>query len=168
MCKALVMENVDWQPTPSSPQETDTDTDTHTHTSRRNNSRYYMIILQYTATLNEAKLKKAIHALNNTHRHTHTHTHTPSLPLSNFRFRLAPEETSQKLTGYTHNAVTPFGLPSSTIPDDLPIVLAADILNIKPPFIYMGGGHVNCKLGCRLVEFVRALDPIVAHVSDPR
>lgn len=48
------------------------------------------------------------------------------------------------------------------------VVLSDATLAVRPRFLYMGAGHVDCKLGCTLYEFVRALDPIVASVSDPR
>jgi len=38
------------------------------------------------------------------------------VPLSQFRFRLAPDAVSVELTGFAHNAVTPFGLKTAGIP----------------------------------------------------
>jgi prolyl-tRNA editing enzyme YbaK/EbsC (Cys-tRNA(Pro) deacylase) len=49
--------------------------------------------------------------------------------------RIADENDSAKLTGFQHNAVSPFGLRSS-----IPIILAEAITKIKPNFIFLGGG----------------------------
>lgn len=38
------------------------------------------------------------------------------VPLARFCFRLAPEDASDALTGFEHNAVTPFGLRTAGIP----------------------------------------------------
>lgn len=141
------------------------------------------------------------------------------MPLSRFSFRLAPEDVSDALTGFEHNAVTPFGLKTAGIPvrgvmccggrlrwmglwvgtvlsvpvgrsiDGLPdrgtgqwessadagrpcfcmitsvrphihahtqIVLSEATLSVQPRFLYMGGGHVNCKLGWVTRRFVHS------------
>lgn len=38
------------------------------------------------------------------------------VPLARFAYRLAPEDVSDALTGFEHNAVTPFGLRTAGIP----------------------------------------------------
>ena len=78
--------------------------------------------------------------------------------------RLAPEEDSVRLTGYAHNGVSPFGLADSTIP----ILVCKSVLNVRPKFIWMGGGDKDLKLGMAVSEFVKALDAIVLDVSEPR
>jgi prolyl-tRNA editing enzyme YbaK/EbsC (Cys-tRNA(Pro) deacylase) len=78
--------------------------------------------------------------------------------------RLAPEEVSEKLTGYGHNGVSPFGMLDKSIP----IVVCKSILDVRPKFIYMGGGHKDLKLGMAVSEFVDAVDAIVLDISEPR
>lgn len=78
--------------------------------------------------------------------------------------RLASEEDNAKLTGYPHNGVSPFGMLEKTIP----IVLCKSIMNVRPKFIWMGGGHPDWKLGMAVSEFVQGLNAIVLDISEPR
>ena len=59
-------------------------------------------------------------------------------------------------------------------PKPLPIILAAAIEEVSPPFIHMGGGEVDLKVGCTLREFKAALKRplgiafrIIGHADDP-
>ncbi|MFQ6637846.1 hypothetical protein Gotur_012499 [Gossypium turneri] len=63
--------------------------------SDRNNSKYYVVVVQYTARFNAETVKNFLYTLNN-----------GKISKKKFNLRLAPEETSIKLTGYEHNAVT--------------------------------------------------------------
>ena len=79
--------------------------------------------------------------------------------------RLAPEDVSEKLTGYGHNGVSPFGMIDSTIP----IIVCKNIVdNVRPKFIWMGGGDKDWKLGMAVSEMVSALNSIVLDVSETR
>ena len=51
-----------------------------------------------------------------------------------FNMRLAPEDVSDTLSGYTHNAVTPVG--SAT---QLPIILSHKIAALVPDFFFLVG-----------------------------
>lgn len=42
------------------------------------------------------------------------------LPRKRFHFQLAPEDVNARITGYAHNAVSPFGLMNS-----IPIVICS-------------------------------------------
>lgn len=78
--------------------------------------------------------------------------------------RLAPEDVSEKLTGYGHNGVSPFGMLDASIP----VIVCKSVLNVRPKFVWMGGGHKDLKLGMAVSEFVNALNAIVLDVSEPR
>ncbi|XP_052170705.1 uncharacterized protein LOC127786949 isoform X2 [Diospyros lotus] len=67
--------------------------------SDHNNSKYYVVVIQYIARFNAETVKNFLYSLNN-----------GNIPKKKFNLRLAPEETSQKLTGYEHNAVTCIGM----------------------------------------------------------
>ena len=76
------------------------------------------------------------------------------------------KEDSERLTGYKHNAVTPFGLLDGSIPIIIPSTLIEELADA--PFIWMGGGHVRSKLGISIYEFIEKTNAIVADVSDLR
>jgi hypothetical protein len=87
--------------------------------------------------------------------------------VTNYDFRIADAADNDRITGYRHNSVTPFGMLSSSGCDEVvPIVLAAPIVALK--FFWMGGGHVNLKLGMAVSDFCKALHPIVADISQPK
>ncbi|KAF0932245.1 hypothetical protein E2562_008749 [Oryza meyeriana var. granulata] len=67
--------------------------------SNPKNSKYYVVVVQYMARLNADSIKNFIYALNE-----------KQIPKKRFNMRLAPEEESQKLTGFVHNAVTCIGM----------------------------------------------------------
>lgn len=67
------------------------------------------------------------------------------------------------LTGFSHNAVSPFGMLCK-----VPIVICSRCLDVSPSYIYLGGGLVDVKLGIALDEFIRAVDPIIGKVSEAR
>ncbi|XP_065625416.1 uncharacterized protein LOC111988118 isoform X2 [Quercus suber] len=67
--------------------------------SDRNNSKYYVVVVQYTARFNAETVKNFLYLLNNS-----------QIAKKKFNLRLAPEETSVKLTGFEHNAVTCIGM----------------------------------------------------------
>ncbi|XWS49093.1 hypothetical protein CRYUN_Cryun13aG0134100 [Craigia yunnanensis] len=65
----------------------------------RNNSKYYVAVVQYTARFNAETVKNFLYTLND-----------GKISKKKFDLRLAPGETSIKLTGYEHNAVTCIGM----------------------------------------------------------
>ncbi|THG13924.1 hypothetical protein TEA_005951 [Camellia sinensis var. sinensis] len=77
-----------------------------TDCSDRNNSKYYIVVVQYTARFSADTVKNFLYSLNN-----------GKIPKKKFNLRLAPEETSLKLTGFGHNAVTCIGMNT-----DIPII----------------------------------------------
>ena len=111
---------------------------------------YYVHVAKFDAEL----LRDLIHSL----RPVETR-----LPRKRFHFQLAPEEISNNLSGYYHNAVTPFGLLT-----ELPIVICKHCIDVKPSYIFMGGGAVDIKLGISVSDFIRVTDAIIGEISQPR
>ena len=122
------------------------------------NSQYYLVVVQYVESINTKKLASELRGLR---------------PAGPTRFdpnyfsdlRLAPEEISEQLTGYGHNGVSPFGMLQQT---SIPVVICKSITNVRPSFVWMGGGHKDWKLGMAVSEFVKGVDGIVLDVSEPR
>ncbi|XP_070679551.1 uncharacterized protein [Malus domestica] len=67
--------------------------------SDRNNSKYYVVVVQYTARFNAEAVKNFLYSLND-----------GKIAKKKFNMRLAPEDTSIQLTGFEHNAVTCVGM----------------------------------------------------------
>jgi len=142
LCKSLVLENRAW-----SKESNGKNPET--------NPRFVMVVVQYAATLDVKKLTTAIRALRTNVQ--------DRIDVSKFDFRVASSEDNDRLTGYTHNSVTPFGLLEEKT---LPIVLASSIVPEK--FFWMGGGHIHLKLGMAVSDFIQATGAIVADISAPR
>ncbi|XVE65061.1 hypothetical protein DITRI_Ditri07aG0152200 [Diplodiscus trichospermus] len=115
----------------------------------RNNSKYYVVIVQYTARFNAETVKNFLCAINN-----------GKISKKKFNLRLAPEETSIKLTGYEHNAVTCIGMQT-----DIPVILDEAIVKLNPDFFWLGGGEVDLKLGIRTSEFINFVKPFIVSCS---
>ena len=47
-------------------------------------------------------------------------------------------------------------------------MLAAGIAKMSPRFMWMGGGHVDLKLGMSVREFAKATGALVLDASEPR
>lgn len=85
------------------------------------------------------------------------------LPKKRFHFQLASDADNDRLSGYKHNAVTPFAL---RVP--LPVVICKRCLTAEPPILYLGGGKTNVKLSIPVADLIAATDAIVGEVTDPR
>ncbi|KAL2634663.1 hypothetical protein R1flu_006142 [Riccia fluitans] len=133
LCKSIVMVNTQ---APDSVKDC----------SDRNNSKYYLIVIQYTARLNAEKVRQFVYSLNN-----------GKLPKKKINMRLAPEAESNALTGFEHNAVTPFGMLTN-----IPVILSDAIVRLQPEYFWLGGGEVDLKLGIRTQDFIRILNPFIA------
>ena len=141
LCKSMLMENR---------------SSSNNDCSDRTDARFYLVVVQYDASIDAGRLGSEVRALRP--------PGPDRLAPSKFDFRVADGKDNTRLTGYDTGAVTPFGLKDSTIP----VVLARDVMKLEPRFMWMGGGHVNLKLGMAVDEFVRGTDAIVAEVSVPR
>lgn len=113
------------------------------------NSKYYVVIVQYTARFSAEAVKNFLYTLNN-----------GKIAKKKFNMRLAPEEISRSLTGYEHNAVTCIGMNT-----DIPVMLDEAIVKLKPEFFWLGGGEVFLKLGINTQEFIHSVKPFVVSCS---
>ncbi|KDP39852.1 hypothetical protein JCGZ_03383 [Jatropha curcas] len=120
-----------------------------TDCSDRNNSKYYIVVVQYTARFNAETVKNYLYALND-----------GKIAKKKFNLRLAPEETSVKLTGYEHNGVTCIGMKT-----DIPVILDEAIVRLNPDFFWLGGGEIDLKLGIRTSEFISSIKPLIVNCS---
>ncbi|GLJ15524.1 hypothetical protein SUGI_0254970 [Cryptomeria japonica] len=137
LCKSMVMVNT---------QADKSITDCSDH----NNSKYYVIVIQYSARLNAEKVRNFVYSLNN-----------GKIPKKRFNMRLAPEEDAFVLSGYEHNAITPIGMKT-----DIPVILSDAIVKLKPDYFWLGGGEVDLKLGIRTQEFINFVKPFIVDCSD--
>ncbi|KAK7251147.1 hypothetical protein RIF29_34090 [Crotalaria pallida] len=117
--------------------------------SDRKNSKYYVVVVQYTARFNAEAVRNFLYSLNN-----------GSIAKKKFNLRLAPEETSTELTGYGHNAVTCIGMKT-----DIPVILDEAIVKLTPDFFWLGGGEVDLKLGIRTSQLIRFINPFIVSCS---
>jgi prolyl-tRNA editing enzyme YbaK/EbsC (Cys-tRNA(Pro) deacylase) len=72
-------------------------------------------------------------------------------------------QVSFALTGYDHNAVTPFDMPR-----DVPVIVSKALTDLSPPSVWLGGGEVDLKLRLPVDELVEALNATVVDCSVPR
>ncbi|KAL6050731.1 DUF19 domain-containing protein [Balamuthia mandrillaris] len=115
------------------------------------NSRYYAVVVQYTTKLQSQKLIKFLRSLpQNKH-----------ISKKSWNFCLADEEATYHLTRFSKNALSPI---AAEFAEDIPIVLSDSIARLDPPFIWLGGGQVNVKLGVDVREFIQKTHCFVADV----
>ncbi|XP_023538668.1 uncharacterized protein LOC111799544 [Cucurbita pepo subsp. pepo] len=117
--------------------------------SNRNNSKYYVVVVQYSAKFNAETVRSFLYSLND-----------GKIPKKKFNLRLAPEEISAELTGYVHNAVTCIGMKT-----DIPVILDEAIAKLSPDYFWLGGGEVDLKLGIRTSEFINFVKPFIIKCS---
>jgi hypothetical protein len=79
LCKSMVMHNSKC---------------THEQYTDRRDSKYYLVVVQYTARLHNERLGQAIRSLS-----------TPPPGRNAFNFRVCPTEVNDELTGYSHNGM---------------------------------------------------------------
>ncbi|KAK9059197.1 hypothetical protein SSX86_021816 [Deinandra increscens subsp. villosa] len=120
-----------------------------TDCSDRQNSKYYVVVVQYTARFSAESVKNFLYTINN-----------GKIPKKRFNLRLAPEEISHKLTGFEHNGVTCVGMKT-----DIPVILDEAIAKLHPDFFWLGGGEIDLKLGIRTSEFINFTKPFIVNCS---
>ena len=91
------------------------------------------MVVQYTAKLNQQKLQKYLHELNN--------RDGRKCGKKNFHMRLAKEEDSERLTGYVKGAVCPFGCVDAK----MPVIFSDKITRLAPSYK---------KSGCSLISLM--------------
>eukprot|EP00955_Chlamydomonas_euryale_P050472 354565-Chlamydomonas_euryale.AAC.3 len=86
------------------------------------NSKYYLVLVQYSARLATDKINKFVWSMN-------------SLGTKFYNMRLCKPEVNDQLTGFRHNAVSPVGMAEP----DVPIIMSHKIAELQPPFFFMVG-----------------------------
>ena len=160
MCKSMLLENKAWAPDGALAGAAAADGDDSAAAlgaacADRTNSRFYLVVVQYAAAFSAEKLRGVVQALRP--------DGPRRLAKRRLNFQVAPEAACAALTGFAHGAVSPLGLLHA-----VPVVLASAAADVRPAFLWMGGGHPRLKLGVALAELRAAVDPIVADVSDAR
>ncbi|CEM23403.1 unnamed protein product [Vitrella brassicaformis CCMP3155] len=114
------------------------------------NSRFYAVVIQYTAKLNKGRVKDFVKSM-----------HPPGeMGNKRLNFVFADEEVAAKLTGYVRNATTPF-----VMQHPIPVIVSRRIMQLRPPVLWLGGGEVDLKLLLSVADLCRLLDPFVADVT---
>ncbi|GAB2209951.1 hypothetical protein Droror1_Dr00027180 [Drosera rotundifolia] len=113
------------------------------------NSKYYVVVVQYTARFNAEMVKNFLYSING-----------GEVPKKKFSLRLALEETSATLTGYEHNAVRCIGMKT-----EIPVILDEAIGKLSPDFFWLGGGEVDLKMGIRTTEFIDFFKPFIVKCT---
>ncbi|KAG2378323.1 hypothetical protein C9374_008466 [Naegleria lovaniensis] len=137
LCKSLILEN-------SKCVKTDC--------SERSNSKFYCVIVQYSAKFNSKKLTKFVRELNQ-----------GKLGKKQFVFSLADANKAFELTGYDYNGVSPVPLPSKEHVN-VPIVLDKKIVDDHKQF-WVGGGTEDWKILFNTDEFIRIFNPFVTSIT---
>lgn len=115
-----------------------------TDCSNPHNSKYYLIVIQYTARLNAEKLRHYVYKLSG-----------GQVAKKWYNMRLAPEAASDELTGFEHNGVSPIGIKTR-----IPIIMSHKIAELQPDTFFLGAGEVDLKVGMSAADFVAAYQPM--------
>ena len=115
--------------------------------------RELLVVIQYEAELDTKKLMTSIRKLRP--------VGEKRLEESQFDLRVTSSEDNDRITGYAHNSVTPFGLKEA-----VPIILSSAI--VPYGYFWMGGGHVHLKLGMAVSDFLKVPNVQVMDLSVPR
>ena len=133
MCKCIIMENKKFKPEMASEFY----------------QKYVCVVIQFKTNLNNEKLIKAMKNYQNSNC-------AEKVSRKGFHYRLAPDTVNAELSGYMHNAVTPFMFKNT----EVPMVVSDRIQRLKPGFFWLGGGHVNTKIS----RFIRFVWPVIFRV----
>lgn len=86
-------------------------------------------------------------------------------------WRLCSEEMNDKLTGYSHNSVTPLGMKNEML-----MIVSHEMINVPTEeqqeegcslrkFVWLGGGHVDIKWKVDIDELCRVFKAKVADIT---
>ncbi|KAJ1438173.1 hypothetical protein B484DRAFT_324250 [Ochromonadaceae sp. CCMP2298] len=139
LCKSIIFENTAHDATVVDPVT---------------NPKFVCVITQYIAKINTLALRTLMHEMR-----------SPDLRLSKnkFNFRLAADSDSLALSGFAHNAVSPFGLLQH-----VPVIVCRQCTLVRPCILYLGGGHADVKLAIPAADLVRAKNAVVGDVTEAR
>ncbi|ORX53538.1 hypothetical protein DM01DRAFT_1322476 [Hesseltinella vesiculosa] len=119
---------------------------THTNYDDPLYSRYYCI---YDTPVNTQVLLNYARDLNNR-----------TISKKHYNFRMADENVSYELTGYKSGGVCAIGMKCN-----VPIILAGCILQLNPPVMFLGAGHVDWKIGVPVQDFIDKTGCLVANLD---
>ena len=140
LCKTIVMENTkDDRPFPEGLPRPDD--------GEAWSTKYIMVVVQYVSKLHAEKIRDFVFEKRG-----------GKTQRKKIKFRLAPEEVSDAITGYSHNAVTPVASKTK-----IPLLVSHRVLELRPDFFWLGAGEVDLKVGFSAAEFAEAYG---AHVID--
>jgi len=107
-------------------------------------SKYYLVMFQYTKKMKQQKFKKFVKTLGNK---------------SNkyYKFSLASLEETRALTHFEYNTVSPIGI------GNVPIIVSHHVLDQDQ--IWMGSGSLDVKLRIKTAEFLRKFPHFVADIT---
>ncbi|GJD11972.1 hypothetical protein Gasu2_60870 [Galdieria sulphuraria] len=108
--------------------------------------KYYCCIIQYSSKLNSEAVSRLFRK------------HMSHVPRKYFNFQFAYD--CESITGYPFNAVTPLGMKRR-----LPVIISNAIVDLDPPFIWLGGGREDVKWYVNVAQLVDAFGAIVAAVD---
>ena len=109
------------------------------------NSRFYLVVVQYTARLSQQKLEKYLHAMNNPPLND-----ARKIGKSKFHMRLAKPEDAARLTGYAHGAVAPFATATA-----IPTLVSHAVAALPGGVVFLGGGEPDLKMGVRADDLMK-------------
>jgi prolyl-tRNA editing enzyme YbaK/EbsC (Cys-tRNA(Pro) deacylase) len=133
------------------------------------NSRYYLVVVQYTDKINSQKLNNYVQ----------NELGGGKLGRKKYNFRLAPEDSAADLTGFIRNGVSPFGalielmrcsrcsypLDKTGLKSKVPVIVTENITNLQPPIVYFGAGHPDHKIMCPTAEFISVTKAMVTDLA---
>eukprot|EP00796_Vickermania_ingenoplastis_P005957 gene5957-4266_t len=127
----------------------------NTHCSRTDcedpkNSLYYMILFRYVERFDTEMIMRIVKDWN------------PGVGKKKFNFRLAPADVSERITGFMHGGVVPFCTPTR-----VPVIMSSTILELAPSYMWIGAGHIDCKLRVDVQEFINIVKPEVGSFTVP-
>ena len=124
--------------------------------------RYVVVINQYCRQISAQKVLGVAKRYQNSF---YEKEPEKKIGIKGFKFRLAEPEDMNRLSGYMFNAVTPFFMADET----LPVILDQNIAELKPQYLWLGGGRKSLKLGCSVDELKDHLGArlVVDAISDP-
>jgi hypothetical protein len=154
LCKSLLLENRKYFSAIHDQKVLSTDDPTY--------PRFVLVIIQYISSLNTCKLTTAIRSLQSNILHR--------IDSNYFDWRVAESIDNDRITGYAHNSVTPFGMliddqwhhqsnnncrsiNDNTNMDNVRVILSLAAAS-DSRLLWMGGGHVHLKLGVATSEFM--------------
>lgn len=142
LCKIILLENKGFRGTPAPAK-----------TAKPWTSRVFGVVLQYVETLDT----DALVAFLRRSAASSDGTMPPALAFSN----LMLAENGTELSGFSHNAVTPYGMLTP-----VPIVVSESAAS--QPLLWLGGGAVDVKLRLAPGQLLATLNATVAPCTTPR